>query len=174
MELLRFTVALSPSVHGYTALGQWAGKLLQYTAALPGGSGLRNSCGTPRHYVGALGSEILAVHRHTGEEQWAVELLRYIAAELGSSGRRISSNTLPYRLGAMGSGSLAMRGPASWRDGESCPGGGHCLKSGTLAMHFHTPWGQWAVELLSCTATLLTGSGEEEEEEERLPRSHVR
>ena len=52
-----------------------------------------------------------------------------------------------------------MRGPTSLGDGESGPGGGRCLKSGSLAMHCHATWGQWAVELLSCTATMLMGSG---------------
>ena len=62
-----------------------------------------------------------------------------------------------------------MRGATSWGDGESCPGGGRCLKSGTLAMYCHTAgavgsanpakhcltaWGQWAVVLLQCTAPL--------------------
>ena len=32
--------------------------------------------------------------------------------------------------------------------------------SGTPAMHRHTAWGQWAVELLQCTATLPVGSGQ--------------
>ena len=32
--------------------------------------------------------------------------------------------------------------------------------SGILAMHCHTAWGQWVVELLQCTATLPEGSGQ--------------
>ena len=32
--------------------------------------------------------------------------------------------------------------------------------SATPVMHCHTAWGQWAVEGLSCTATLLRGSGQ--------------
>ena len=32
--------------------------------------------------------------------------------------------------------------------------------SATPAVHCHTAWGQWAVELLSCTATLPRGSGQ--------------
>ena len=72
----------------------------------------------------------------------------------------------------------------------------HCLGavgSATPALHCLNVWGQWAVELLQCTASLPGGSGrcnsvvwcgvvrcgavrcgEEEEEEERLPWSHVR
>ena len=47
----------------------------------------------------------------------------------------------------------------AWGDGESCPGGGRCLKSGTPAMHCHTHWGQWEVQLLQCTTTVPRGSG---------------
>ena len=46
-----------------------------------------------------------------------------------------------------------MRGATSWGDGEACPRGGRSLKSGTLAMHCHAAWGQWAVQLLQCTAS---------------------
>ena len=66
-----------------------------------------------------------------------MELLQYTASLPGGSGQWISYNTLPHRLGAVGSGTLAMRGPPSWGDKESCPGGGRCLKSGTPAMHCH-------------------------------------
>ena len=30
----------------------------------------------------------------------------------------------------------------------------------TLAMHCHTAWGQWAVQLLGCNSTLPGGSGQ--------------
>ena len=53
-----------------------------------------------------------------------------------------------------------MRGSTSWADGESCPGGACCPKSGTLALHRHGAWGQWAVELLQCSASLLGGIGQ--------------
>ena len=48
----------------------------------------------------------------------------------------------------------------SWGDGESCPGGGCCLKIGPPAMHCHNAWAQWAVELMSCSASLPGGSGQ--------------
>ena len=53
-----------------------------------------------------------------------------------------------------------MRGPTSLRDGESRPGVGRCLKSGILAKHFHIARRQREVELLSCSATSLRGSGQ--------------
>ena len=51
-----------------------------------------------------------------------------------------------------------MRGPTSWGDGDSGPGGGRCLKSGTLAMHCNIAWGHWAVDFVQCTASLSGGS----------------
>ena len=68
-----------------------------------------------------------------------------------------------------------MRGPTSWGDGECCPGGGRCLKSGTHAMHCHclgavgnafpamhclSASRQWAVQLLHCSASPTRGSGQ--------------
>ena len=46
---------------------------------------------------------------------------------------------------------------------NSCNAPPHCLwavGSGTLAMHRHTACGQWAVELLLCTATVPGGNGQ--------------
>ena len=125
-------------------LGEWAVQLLQYIASLPGGSGPCNSCNALPHYLG----------------EWAVQLLQYIDSLPGGSGQCNSCHTLPHSLVAVGSGARAMRGPTSCGDGESCLGGGRCLKSRTRAMHCHTAWGQWAVELLLCTATLPGGSGQ--------------
>ena len=53
-----------------------------------------------------------------------------------------------------------MHGPHGWGDGESSPRGGRCLKSGTPAMHCRTAWGQWAVQLLQCTAIAPRGGGQ--------------
>ena len=55
-------------------------------------------------------------------------------ADPGGSRQWNSCNTLPHCLGAVG--------------------------SATPAMHCHTAWGHWAVELQSCAATLLRGSGQ--------------
>ena len=148
----------------------------QYTASLPGGSGqynsyictatlLRggerwNSCNALPHCSGAVGCGTLATHCLTAWGRWAVELLSCTATLPGGSGSCNSCNALPHRSGAVGSGTPVMRGPISWGDGESCPGGGRCLKSGTPPMHCHTAWGQWAVQLMQCTTSLPGGSGQ--------------
>ena len=90
---------------------------------------------------------------------WAMELLQCTASLPGGSGQCTSGNALPARLGAVGSGTRAMCGPTSWGERESCPGGRRCLKSKTPEMHCHTAWGQWAVQLLQCTPSLIGGSG---------------
>ena len=112
------------------------------------------------------------MHCLTAWGQWAVQLLQCTAPQPGGSGQSCiaslprgsgqcnSCHTLPHCLGAVGSGTPAMRGPTSWGDGESCPGGGRCQKSGPPAIHCHTAWGQWAVELLQRTASLPGGSGQ--------------
>ena len=95
------------------------------------------------------------MHCLTAWGQWAVELLQCTASLPGGSGQCNSCNALPHRLGVLGSGTPAMRGPTSWGDGESCQGGGGGRKSGPPAMHCHTAWAQWAVELLQCTAGVV-------------------
>ena len=52
----------SPAMHCPTAWGYWAVQLLQFTAALPGGSGQRNSCNALPHCPGAVGSGTPATH----------------------------------------------------------------------------------------------------------------
>ena len=39
-----------------------------------------------------------------------------------------------------------------------CPTALGAVGSGTPAIHYLTAWGQWAVELLQCTASLPRGS----------------
>ena len=155
--------------------GQWAMQLLQYTATLPWGQWAVELLQCTVSLPGGMGSATPAIHCLTAWGQWAVQLLQCTATlprGLGSatpaihcltawgSGQWISCNTLPHSLGAVGSGAPAMRGPTSCGDGESCLGGGRCLKSRTRAMHCHTAWGQWAVELLLCTASVPGGSGQ--------------
>ena len=77
-------------MHRPTAWGQWAVKLLQYTASLPGGSGQGNSCNAPPHRLGAMGSVTPATNRLTAWGQWALELLQCTAAPLGGTGQWIS------------------------------------------------------------------------------------
>ena len=124
----------TPAMHCLTAWGQWAVQLLQYTAALLGGSGQRNSCyalphwlggsgqwtsgNTLPHCLGAVSSAAPALLCPTAWGQWTVQLLQF----------------MPHCLGAVGSGTPAM----------------HCL----------TAWGQWAVELLQCAAPLAGGIGQ--------------
>ena len=63
-----------------------------------------------------------------------MKLLLNTATLPRGSGQRNSCNALPHCVGVVG--------------------------SATPAMHFHTTWGQWAVELLQCTASLPRGSGQ--------------
>ena len=100
--------------------GQWAAELLQYTAALPGGSGL--------------------------------QLLQYTAALPGGSGQCNSNscNALPHCLGAVGGATSTMHSLTAW--GQWAVQLLQCTAS--------LPWGQWAVQLLQCTASLPGGSGQ--------------
>ena len=137
-----------------TPWGQRAMELLRRTPSLPGGS------------------EIPAMHCFTAWGQWAlkllpvgvwaVELLQCTAALLGGSGQLNSCNALPHRLGAVGSGTPTMHCLGGVGSAISCNTLPHCLGamgSGTTATHCQTALGQWTVQLLSCTATLLGGSG---------------
>ena len=124
----------TPVMHCRSTQGQWAVELLQCKASLPGGNRQSTACNALPHRLGAAPS--------------------------GGSGWCNSCNALPQCLGPIGSGTLAMRELTSRGDGASGPGGGRCLRSGILAMHCHTARGQWAVELMSCTATPHKGSGQ--------------
>ena len=131
------------AMHCLTAWGQWAVELLSSTTTLPRGSGQCNSCNALPHCLGAVGSATPAIHCLTALGPWAVELLQCTATLSGGGGQWNSCNAWAHQLG-----------------GDSCPGGGRCLKSGTPAMHCHTAWGQWVVQLLQCTATLPGGIGQ--------------
>ena len=114
----------TPATHCLTAWGQWAVQLVQCIASLPVGSGLWNPCNALPHCRG----------------QWGVQPLQRTASLTGSSGQCNSCSALPHYLGAVGSRNPTMRGPTSWGDGESCQGGGRCLKSGTPTMHCLAAW----------------------------------
>ena len=140
------------AMHRLTAWGQWAVDLLQYTASLPGGSGQWTSCNTRPHCLRAVGSGPPATHCLTAWGQSAVDLLLYTAPQPGGSVQWTSCNALPHCMGAVGSG--------QW---TSCNIPPHCLGvvgSGPPAIHSPTAWGQWAVDLLQCTASLPRGSGQ--------------
>ena len=119
------------ATHYHTAWGRRAVELLQRTALLPGGSGQCNSCNALPHCLGAVGSGTPAM-----------ELPQFTATLPVGSGQCNSCNALPYRMGAVGRATAVMLRLTSLGDGESCQGGGRCLKSATLAMYCHTTWGQ--------------------------------
>ena len=118
----------------HTAWWQWATEFLQCSASLPRGTGQCNYCNALPHCLWAVGSG-----------QWN------------------SYNALLHCLGAVGSGTPAMQCLTAWRcSAKSCNPLPHCLwamGSGTRARHRHTASGQWAVELLQCTASLPGGHG---------------
>ena len=113
----------TPATHCLTAWGWWAVellqrttlllegvavKLLQCTAALPGGGGLWNSCHAVQHCLGAVGGGTPAMRCLTALRQRAVQLLQYTAPLHGGTGQWSSCNALPYCLGAMGNGTPAV------------------------------------------------------------------
>ena len=124
-------------------------QLLQYTASLPCGGGQCNSRNALPHCLGAVGSGTPAMHCLTARGQWAVQLLQYTAALPWGSGQCNSCNALP-------------RCPGGSRQCNRCNALPHCLGavgSATSTMHGLTALGQWAVELLQCTASLPCGGG---------------
>ena len=136
-------------MHRLTAWGQWEVQLLQCTAPLSGGSGRcnSNSCNALPHCLGAVSSGTPAMHCPTAWGEWAVDLLQCTASLPCGSGQWTSCNALPHCPG--GSGQC-----------NPCNALPHCLGavgSGTPAMHRLTAWGQWAVQLLQCTASLPWG-----------------
>ena len=98
--------------------------------------------------MGALGSGTPAMHLSPACGHLATELLQCTATLPGGSGRWKTCNAPPHRLGAEGS-----RTPTMHRYTRA-------VSSETRAMHRHTASGQWAVDLLQCTAPLHAGSGE--------------
>ena len=144
----------SPSMHCPTAWGQWAMQLLQYIAIPPGGCGRWNACNARPHQLGGRGvlprrwslpkNGSPAMHYPTAWGQWVVQLLQCTAIPPGGSGQRTSRNAWAHQLG--GQGVLPRR--------RSLP------QNGTAALHCLTAQGQWAVQLLSCTASLPRGSGQ--------------
>ena len=97
-------------------------------------------CAPPHCTCGqcTVGSGTSAMHCHT---DWG-------------SGQCNSCIALPHCLGAVGGATPAMQ-----RHTATLPVGPQAVGSATPATHCHTACGQWAVELLQCTATLPGGSG---------------
>ena len=147
-------------------------ELLQCTASRPGGSGQQNSCDALPHHLGAVGRATAAksysnaagsatppINCLTAYGQWAVEHLQCTVTLLGRGSQWNSCTALPRCVGAVGTGMHCLGGTGRCTSFNALP---HCLgavDSATPSMQCHTPWGQCAVELLLCTATLLGGNG---------------
>ena len=91
-----------------------------------------------------------AMHCLTAPGQWAVQLLQCTTSLPGRSGQWNSCNALPHCPGTVGSATPAMHGLTALGAAGSATPATHCL----------TAWGQWAVQLLQCTASLPGGSGQ--------------
>ena len=131
------------AMHCLTALGQWVVELLPCTATLPRGSGQCNSCNALPHCLGAVGSGTPATDFLTAWGQWAVQLVQCNATPPGGDGQWNSCNARAHQLG--GRRVLPRR--------RSLP------KNRTPAMHCHTAWGRWAVELMQCAGPRAGGTG---------------
>ena len=86
-------------MHLLTVWGKGAVELLQRTAAVPRGSGDRNSCNAMPHRLRAVGGATPAMHWHIAWGQWVVELLQCIASLPWGIGHWNWCNALPHRLG---------------------------------------------------------------------------
>ena len=154
------TGSATPATQCLTAWGRWAVQVVKCTATPPRGSGQCNSCNALPNRLGTVGSATLVVRGPTnwgdgefysgGGRCLKSELLHCAVTLCGCIGQWSSCNALPHCPGAAGIGTLAMRGSTSWGDGESCPGGGHCLKSEPLQCTATLTGGQWVVGLLQC------------------------
>ena len=145
------------AMHCLTAWGQWAVDLLLFTTTFLRGSGQWNSRNAIPYRVEAVGSATSVIHCLTAwghramqlllctttllMGQWAVQLLQYTATPPGGGGHCNSCNARAHQQGGRGVP------PERW------------LQSSTRAMHCHTTWVQWAVQLLRCTASLPGGTG---------------
>ena len=123
--------------------------------SLPKGSGQRNSYDEVPHCPGAVGSGTPAMHCPTARGQWAVqiphkELPQGNATLLGGSGQCKSCKVL-HSL-PKGSGQRN-----SYNEVPPCPG---AVGSGTPAMHCPTARGQWAVQIVQCTAPSPRGGAQ--------------
>ena len=90
------------------------------------------------------------MHCLTAWGQWVVQILQCTTSLPGGSGHCNSCNTLPHCLGGG-------RQCNSFNALPRCLG---AVGSATCAMHCLTALGQWAAELLQCTASLPGGSGQ--------------
>ena len=118
-------------------------------------------CALPHCTCGqwVVGSATSAMHCHTAWGQWAVQLLQCTATLPGGSGQCNSCNAWAHQLG--GRLVLSRRRSLPTRR-YSCNAMQQCLGpvgGATPGMQCLAAWGQWAVEHLQCTASLLGGGG---------------
>ena len=105
------------------------------------------------------------MHCPSAWEQWAADPLQYTASLPGGSGRCNSCNAMTASLpGGSGQCNFCNALPHYPGAAGSAPPAMHCLTArGQWAVQLlqctaSLPWGQWAVELLQCTASLPLGS----------------
>ena len=139
------------ATHSLTPLGQWTVQLLRCIATPSGGGGQWNSCNVLAHQLGGRG--VVPRRRLLPKERYSPNALTHYVGALGRGTPVMPCHTASR---AVESDTPAMR--TNWRHGESYPRGGHCLRSGTSAMHRNTAWEQWASELQQCTASIPGGS----------------
>ena len=139
-------------------------ELPQYTAALLGGSGQWDYCGTVPHCLGVVGNGTPAVHLctalgqcrngtplmqcRTAWGQWVVELLRYTAALPAAMG---IGTTIVHGGTTLGQWAVEVLSYIAIL-------GLRAVGSGTPVVHWRSTLGQWKVELLRYTTALPRGS----------------
>ena len=122
----------------------------------PGGDGESCPGGVRSLLPGPMGGHLLQRTGRTGPGGTGSPAQGVFEVSCKASGGQSSSENRAHRPGG---------------DGEPCPGGVRSLLqctasalgavgSGNPAMHCHTAWGQWAVDLLQSTASLPGGSGQ--------------
>ena len=102
------------------------------------------------------------MHCHAAWGQWASDFLHYTAALCGGRGRLNSCTAPPHTLGAMGREHLQfiaalLVGSGKYSCCNALPHYQRAVGRGTPAIHHHTAWGHYALELLQCTLKLPLG-----------------
>ena len=136
----------APSMHCHTAWGQWVVEHLQRTASLPGGIERWNFRFALPHFLPSWG-------------QWAVQFLQTTATPPGGGRQWNSCNARAHQLGGQGVLPRRRSLPTEWNSCNTLPHRLGAVGSGTPAIQCPTAWGQRAVQLLQCTASLHGGSG---------------
>ena len=134
----------TPAMYCLAMWGQWAGQFLHCTTALPRRNVPWGSCNALPHFQGALSCATPAIRCLTALAVGSGTCSLHCLTPRGV--RCNSCNALLLCLGAVGNGTRAM----------------HCLTACCAIPDIHrlTGLGQWAVELLQYTSSLLGGSGQ--------------